>query len=281
MEAKTNSIMKIENLLGIIMNVTPVYDEPALMIEVDRERVLVVSDLHLGLEGELIKEGISLPSQMPKLKQRLIELIERQRPDRLILLGDVKHNVPVTTWQEWRELPEFFSSLTKLTRVEVARGNHDGDLEGMVPSDVVIHGAGGLVIGKRSKVGLMHGHTWPSEKLLRTKLLVVAHNHPAVEFKDKLGARTVEPAWIKCKLEPSRFPDELRAAVKGDWPELLVMPAFSQMVGGAPVNKPIPDELLGPMFRAGAVRLEEAEVYLLDGTFLGTVGALRKMVEEG
>jgi hypothetical protein len=35
------------------------------------------------------------------------------------------------------------------------------------------------------------------------------------------------------------------------------------------------------MFRAGAVRLEEAEVYLLDGTFLGTVGALRKMVEEG
>ena len=261
------------------MIVTPVYDEPALLIEVEREKALVVSDLHLGLEGELMKEGITLPSQMPKLKQRLIELIKRQEPDRLIFLGDVKHNVPITTWQEWRELPEFFSALTELTHVEVARGNHDGDLEGMVPPDVVIHGAGGLVIGKRSRVGLMHGHTWPSERLLKTKLLVVAHNHPAVEFRDKLGARTVEPAWLRCKLEPSRFPDELREAVRGNWPELLVMPAFSEMVSGAPVNKPIPEELLGPMFKANAVRLEDAEVYLLDGTFLGTVGVLRKLAE--
>ncbi len=258
------------------MVATPIRGTPAFMIKAARERSLVVADLHLGIEGELASKGVSLPSQIPKTKERLIELIKRRRPNRLIFLGDVKHNVPIASWQEWRELPCFFKELAKLVRVEVIRGNHDGGLEGMVPQGIKIHGARGIVLGKRKRVGLMHGHTWPSPEVLNTKLLMAGHNHPAVEFRDELGGRTIEPVWLRAKLDASRFPRRLQEQIEGEPPELLVMPAFSELVGGAAVNRGIPKELIGPMFKAGVVKLDEAEAYLLDGTFLGQVRDLRK-----
>ncbi len=258
------------------MVATPIRGTPALLIKSARERSLIVADLHLGIEGELASKGVSLPSQIPKVKERLLELIKRRRPDRLIFLGDVKHNVPIASWQEWRELPGFFEELAKLVRVEIIRGNHDGGLEGMVPREVKIHGARGIVLGKRKRVGLMHGHTWPSPEVLNTKLLAAAHNHPAVEFRDELGGRTIEPVWLRAKLDASKFPKRLQEQIEGEPPELLVIPAFSELVGGAAVNRGIPKKLIGPMFKSGVVKLDEAEAYLLDGTFLGKVCVLRK-----
>ena len=118
------------------MNAAPIHGTPALLINIAKERVLVAADLHLGIEAELASGGVGLPSQMPRVKERLVELIHQHDPDRLVLLGDVKHNVPVAAWQEWRELPEFFADLAELTRVEIVPGNHDGDIEGMVPPEV-------------------------------------------------------------------------------------------------------------------------------------------------
>lgn len=258
------------------MVATPIRGTPALMIKSAGERSLIVADLHLGIEGELASKGVSLPSQIPKVEERLLDLIKRRKPDRLIFLGDVKHNVPIASWQEWRELPGFFEDLAKLVRVEIVRGNHDGGLEGMVPRGVKIHGARGIVLGKRKRVGLVHGHTWPSPEVLNTKLLAAAHNHPAVEFTDELGGRTIEPVWLRAKLDKSKFPRKFRDQIEGEPPELLVIPAFSELVGGAAVNRGIPKELIGPIFKSGAVKLDDAEAYLLDGTFLGKVFDLRK-----
>lgn len=258
------------------MVATPIRGTPALLIKSARERLLIVADLHLGIEAELANKGVSLPSQIPKVKERLLKLIKRRRSDRLIFLGDVKHNVPIASWQEWRELPGFFEELTKLVRVEVIRGNHDGGLEGMVPRGIKIHGARGVVIGKRKRVGLMHGHTWPSPEVINTKLLAVAHNHPAVEFRDEFGGRTIEPVWLRAKLDASKFPRRIQEQIEDQPPELLVMPAFSELVGGAAVNRRIPKELIGPIFKAGVVKLDETEAYLLDGTFLGELRDLRK-----
>jgi len=255
------------------MKAAPIYCAPALKIKSAKESALVVADLHMGIESELASRGVVLPSQVPRIKERLFELIKQERPKRLVFLGDVKHNVPIATWQEWRELPTFFEELAKHVRVEVVPGNHDGGLDGMVPGDVKIHGVGGILLGK--SIGLVHGHAWPSPGLMKAKLLVSAHNHPAVEFRDELGARIVEPAWLRCKLNPSKLPKKLRVAAGDNVPELLVMPAFGELVGGAAVNQAVPKELIGPIFKSGAARIEDAEVYLLDGTCLGLVKNLK------
>lgn len=260
------------------MSVTPIYGTRALRIQSGDQKLLVVGDLHLGITTELAEQGIELPSQIPRTRERILNLIKEEEPDRLIFLGDVKHNVPITSWQEWRDLPDFFSQLNEYAPIEILPGNHDGDIEGLVPRDVIIHDSRGIIVDD-VRVGLMHGHTWPNPKLVKTETIVTGHNHPIIEFRDKLGARITEPAWVKARINPEKFPEELRKEIIEEGPELLVIPAFNKLIGGAPINRGMPEELLGPLFKAGAVQLDEAEVYLLDGTFLGELKNLKKFGE--
>jgi len=50
--------------------------------------------------------------------------------------------------------------------------------------------------------------------------------------------------------------------------------AIDELVGWALIDERIREELLGPLFRCGAIRTEEMEAFLLDGTYLGKVGEL-------
>ncbi|MDQ1282572.1 MAG: uncharacterized protein QG666_361, partial [Euryarchaeota archaeon] len=59
-------------------------------------RVLVAADIHLGLEHELMLGGICIPSQTEKILSRMLSYLDEIKPDRLVLLGDIKHNVPRT-----------------------------------------------------------------------------------------------------------------------------------------------------------------------------------------
>ncbi len=260
--------------------IRPIPNTPALLLEFKKERILVVADLHLGIEGELETQGISLPSQANKTLKRLTELISKYRPKRLILLGDVKHGVPVASMHEWREIPSFLERLSRRVRVEIVPGNHDGDLAGMIPPGVRLHAARGIVLGKRKKIGLAHGHAWPAQEVFQTHTLVMAHNHPAIEFRDALGGRVIEPVWLKLNIRLERLPSEIRQNLRSSPPELIVMPAFGELVSGAPVNRVMPEELIGPLFKSGAADLQDAEVYMLDGTYLGKVKMLRKLLEK-
>jgi hypothetical protein len=74
-----------------------------------------------------------------------------------------------------------------------------------------------------------------------------------------------------------RFDIRLKAS------ELFIMPYFNDFLGGRPMNRkssgrnPKSVEYLGPILRGGSVDIENAEVYLLDGSFLGTINQLKTM----
>jgi len=55
------------------------------------------------------------------------------------------------------------------------------------------------------------------------------------------------------------------------------MPAFNDLLGGIPFNVKSKNELLGPVVRSDGVLLEKAEIFLLDGTYLGTLKELEKI----
>ena len=63
-------------------------------------------------------------------------------------------------------------------------------------------------------------------------------------------------------------------------PQMVIMPTFNDLMGGLPVNEEAPKSLLGPLFRSGAVDVEDFDVYLLDGSFLGKVSFLRALVSD-
>ena len=61
------------------------------------------------------------------------------------------------------------------------------------------------------------------------------------------------------------------------------MPSFNDFLGGRPINMAKPQErgqtqaMIGPVLRSDGVDLDNSEVYLLDGTYLGTLNQLRRM----
>ena len=260
--------------------ITPILEEPALTVR-NTETALVIADIHLGIEWDLYRSGINLPSRMKDRLDRVLGYIQTCSPDRIVLLGDVKHNVPQISWQEKDEIPHFLETLAEYAHVDIFPGNHDGGIEFLFSGqkDIKVHSVRGEVI---DGTGYFHGHTWPSPELLAASHVITAHNHPTVRFTDTFGYSIVEPAWIRTRFNvetmKARF-GNLDFETERDWvdPEVFIMPAFNELCGGVPFNESTQEDLLGPVFSSGGIELENAEVYLLDGTRLGLLRNIRKL----
>ena len=279
--------------------ITPLPPYPATLVKTQGTRTIVVADLHLGWEMALSHEGIHVPTQTPKLLRKILDIIVSYKPEKLLILGDVKHTVATAETMEWHDIPDFFSALEKRVReISVIRGNHDGNLEPLLPDKVRILPASGVAIGD---VGFFHGHRWPSPTLLNCKTLVMGHVHPVVAFRDPAGFRVMRQVWVKANcsgtqlakvlLEKHRTrlkknPEEAfreNSKIKPRISQLFIMPSFNDFLGGRPLNerRPISDVkakmVVGPVLRSEAVDIRNAETYLLDGTFLGTLEQLRNL----
>ncbi len=275
----------------------PIGSEPALLLRHKTEKVVVLGDLHIGWEVTLAQQGIHIPSQTGKMLQRLLAIIDAVKPTRLLMLGDVKHSVTGAELEEWRDVPEFFEALLKRVPViQIILGNHDGNLEPLTPSKVELIPSTGLALWKR--FGLFHGHAWPTPEIIGCETLILGHLHPAVTLRDALGYRLTRPAWVMAPCDSRKLlSGVLKAAgdrVKGDAEEVLAekyhvkpaatkcifVPPFNDFLGGRPVNSRRIEEThagegLGPILRSGAVDIDDAEVHLLDGTYLGHVKQLK------
>jgi putative SbcD/Mre11-related phosphoesterase len=271
--------MKLSGGVLLLVELTPLLDAPALTVK-NEDTSLVIADVHLGIEYDLYYSGINIPSQIVGRMDRIKGYIGEVDPDRIILLGDIKHNVPRTSFQEVDEVPMFLNELAKSAIVEIIPGNHDGGIEKLIPRnpDINLHDSRGAII---DGVAYFHGHTWPDPSLLKCKYWVMSHNHPTIKLTDNVGHTITRQAWIRAKLDESSVktnykPDEF------EWsdPEVYIVPSFNELCGGIAFNESWHDDLLGPLFTSRAIRLEEAQVYLLDGTFMGTVDNLRKYSRE-
>ncbi|HJH31742.1 MAG TPA: metallophosphoesterase [Methanosarcinaceae archaeon] len=264
------------------IEITPIINEPALVVS-STTKTLVIADIHLGSEWDLYKSGFSIPSRMDQHIRRIHKYIEQTTPDRIILLGDIKHNIPRISWQERDEIPCFLESIAQHAPIDIFPGNHDGNIDFLLPGgvDITLHSPRGAVL---DGVGYFHGHTWPDPQLLGAKYIITAHNHPIIRFTDSLGYATVEPVWIrtglKCDVFAQHFRsiDFSRAGMWGD-PKIFIMPAFNELCGGVAFNESLHDDLLGPVFSSEGFDLDNAKAYLLDGTNLGILKNLRRMEE--
>jgi hypothetical protein len=246
----------------------PLFGERALHL-VDAA-TLVVGDLHIGLESELHAKGIHLPSQTVRMRTRLLSILERTQARRLIIIGDLKHRIPFSTQQEARELPRFFTDFP--AEVELVPGNHDVDYQDHL--DIMIHEVDGIVVGG---AGLLHGHTWPSEDVMRQKTIVTCHNHPAVMLMDELGHRHKEACWVRAPFTPKAR--TMYPGLPSD-AQLIVMPAFNELTGGTAFNAREGEKLLGPLFGNGLVDSDKARLWTVDGVDLGTIHKLKRFTRD-
>ena len=270
---------------------------PAALIKTEKTKTLLIADPHIGWEMALQEKGIHVPSQTPKMLNKLITIITEYKPDELVILGDVKYTVVSSEFGEWQDIPDFFVKLQGyIGDIAIVRGNHDANIEPLLPENIKLLPATGAIIGD---AGVFHGHKWPSPALLKCKTLVMGHLHPVVVFRDPAGFKITRQVWMKANCNTEALAKILLQKhgvkiegtiaetlqkhydVKLKTTEIFIMPSFNDFLGGRPVNETRPrkeigsEALIGPVLRSEAVDVDNSELYLLDGTYLGTLNQLR------
>lgn len=245
-----------------------VHGDAALIYAQDGERTLLISDLHLGLEKEMAKKGFSLPAYSIKMVERVKRIAESHQARRLMVLGDVKHSVGKVEDIDWGVVPWFFDTMLDLfDGVGVVPGNHDGGIKTVLPPRVTLFPSHGTVIGEGSgRIGVAHGHAWPSEEAIASRNLVIGHSHFTYELRDALGARSREPVWVSATYGVAELMESAgyKSRLKGEG-KLTVMPPFNRLVGGQPINRSKSFQF-GPVLSSKALSLEKSDIFLMDGT---------------
>ena len=83
--------------------------KPVLILEGEKKN-LIVTDVHIGFESNMASNEIFIGknSTINESIQELSDIIDLEKPDSVILLGDVKSSIKNITRNEWDEVPLFF-----------------------------------------------------------------------------------------------------------------------------------------------------------------------------
>jgi len=192
---------------------------PALILE-GETRNLIVIDLHIGFEANLASNDIFVGKNttINETISELSEIIEKTKPDSLILLGDVKSSIKSISKNEWNEVPLFFEKIKEKVDTVLVPGNHDSNIQKLVPEGITLISSTGLVI---ENALLTHGHTMPSENFSHVERIIMGHVHPVFFQVDSVinGQRV----WISIKIEKQRiFPSS-----SGEI-EITIIPSFNK-----------------------------------------------------
>lgn len=235
----------------------PIHPHPALLLETD-QRYTVISDLHIGFESELSARGINIDSgtYVEEMLDELSSIIKKEKPDAMILLGDIKSSVHTITKAEWRNVPEFLQQLSKMIQVFLVPGNHDGNVRHLVPNNVRMMSGKGMLLDDTL---LVHGHTIPSKTGTAINRLVMGHVHPV--FLRQGSSINGQRVWVYLKVDKHNlFTDSMGTL------DIVVMPSFNKYFyySGTHYKKSI-----SPILKKTAGNVENAMILTLDGSIVG------------
>jgi uncharacterized protein len=245
------------------MNLEFIRDGPALVIE-GEQRLLVVADLHFGIEADLAAHGLHFRSRSAERLERLMRVIDNADPDALVLLGDIKHSIPSLTRQEYYEMPGILETLRSRIPLIVFPGNHDIGIERFVRDSEIRPRDGAIIDG----AGYLHGHMYPAPHLYGN-LIVIGHHHPLLSLRDEVGCALQAPAYIRAGLDTGARGMQDSPALASST-RVLFVPAFNELAGYdifQIVNNPF-----SPLSRC--MKKEDAEIILADGTYIGPLSSL-------
>lgn len=191
--------------------------------------LIVVSDLHLGLEAAVSYDGNYVPQfQLEEIKEDIRTLKKETDADRVLLNGDLKHEFKYTRFSEKDEIKEFFRLLkTMFKEIIVVKGNHDTFLDDVVTEE--------SLVDSHQEEGILFIHGNKALKSEEYETLVIGHEHPALELEDEIGITEKFDCFLYGQMKNGR--------------NIIVMPAFSKMAGGSAVNVMPKKDLLSPVLR--------------------------------
>ena len=194
-----------------------------LSLWLEKEKTLIISDIHIGYEEYLQQKGVMLPKlQTKEIIQQLKTIFKKVQPQKIIINGDLKHEFGKVLQQEWKDVLKLIDFLQQhCQELILVKGNHDVIL-GPIASKRNL-----TVVNdyKIEDILIVHGDKLPDKTTAKT--IIIGHEHPSVTIRDKQKYER-----YKCFL-------------KGKWKnsELIVMPSFNPLLEGTDLVK---EELLSP-----------------------------------
>ena len=239
--------------------------KPALIVKGIKKN-LIVTDIHIGFENSMVSNKIFIGknSTINETIQELSEIIDVEKPNSVILLGDIKSSIKNISKSEWSEVPLFFEKIKQKCDVILIPGNHDANIQKLVPDDITMISSTGMV---DENVLFTHGHTMPSENFSHVEKIIMGHIHPVFFQEDSVmnGQRV----WVSLKTEKKKiFP-----STSGEL-EIIIVPSFNRYFYAT--HRRTYKKSISPIIE----RLEilSAKIVSLDGIILGNESIIKQVL---
>ena len=219
----------------------------------DRERTLVIGDLHLGYEKALEDEGVYIPRMNTgSIRDSLNRIISKYEPETIVLLGDIKHDFRRAKFEGKEEVRRILDLILGAADVILIKGNHDNYLQNIV-SDYGLQAVDYVDIGGYR---LEHGHVDSG-----VRPVIIGHEHPSVRIAGALSGGVKVQCFMYARKEGGR-----------------VIPPFSYLSSGNDLSGAYSECFMSDACRNADVA--EAELYGITDMGilpLGKLGEVREL----
>ncbi|MGL4670316.1 MAG: metallophosphoesterase [Methanobacteriaceae archaeon] len=244
-----------------------------LAIEINdyNDKYLIISDLHIGYEYALNKQGFMIPKfQFKKIIAKLELIIANSDANKIIVNGDLKHEFGKISKQEWKETEEFINFLEEhFEEIIIIKGNHDNFTEFILKQhNLNIYDNYSINIKNNknkiteSKIAepinilILHGHRLNKE--IKNNIsanydyVIIGHEHPSIGIRN---CERVEK--VKCFLNGV-------FNIGSSEKQLIVMPSFNFLAEGSDI---LVEKTLSPFLKESNINefevlaVEESEIF--------------------
>jgi uncharacterized protein len=209
-----------------------------LFLYLSEYKTFIVSDIHIGYEESLNRQGILIPRNsyndlLLRLEKSLEHIKKRNIIEKIIINGDLIHEFGKVSRKERDLVNKFVNFLSNYGSVVLIEGNHDKALKYIIDADIEIKTH--LILGKML---ITHGDKIPSKDLLKNiKTIIIGHEHPAVAVTS--GSRVEK---YKCFLKG-----------KYESRDLIVTPSCNLFIEGTDVLR---EKMLSPLLKKNILNFE-------------------------
>ena len=240
--------------------------KPALILEGEKKN-LIVTDVHIGFESNMASNEIFIGknSTINETIQELSDIIDSEKPDSVILLGDIKSSIKNISKNEWSEVPLFFKKIREKCDVILIPGNHDSNIQRLVPDNITMISSTGMV---EENILLTHGHTLPSENFSHVDKIIMGHLHPVFFQEDSIinGQRV----WVSIKTDKENiFPNKTGEI------EITIVPSFNKYFYAT--HRKQYKKSISPIINK-INEISEAKIITLDGTIIGNESNINQVI---
>ncbi len=240
--------------------------QPALMLE-GENRSVIITDLHIGFESSLFGNNILVGKNttIQETINCIEEILEKTKANSLILLGDIKSSIKSIAKNEWSEVPLFFKKMSDKVETILVPGNHDANIQKLVPDGVTQVSSTGLVI---ENILLTHGHTMPSENFSNVDRIIMGHVHP-VFFQDG-SVINGKRVWVSIKANKQ----QIFSSTSGEI-EITIVPSFNKYFYAT--HKKEYKKSISPILEK-IKKVKSAKIITLDGTIIGDESMINQIL---